>query len=138
MSEKETVEVTLKLPKQIAEYIKAEYPTDNLEETLTKDIVEDSLSQLEGEDDTETTKALMKKYGLLPIFKQYGILPSYYREDHNKMSEETVECVTIEARVPKAFIDHIQKQKWFIKGYEDLDDFISDAVRRLKMHYERG
>ena len=54
------------------------------------------------------------------------------------MSEETVECVTIEARVPKAFIDHIQKQKWFIKGYEDLDDFISDAVRRLKMHYERG
>ena len=51
---------------------------------------------------------------------------------------ETVECVTIEARVPKAFIDHIQKQKWFIKGYEDLDDFISDAVRRLKMHYERG
>lgn len=51
---------------------------------------------------------------------------------------ETVECVTIEARMPKAFIDHIQKQKWFIKGYEDLDDFISDAVRRLKMHYERG
>ena len=54
------------------------------------------------------------------------------------MSEETVECVTVEARVPKAFIDHIQKQKWFTRAYQDLDDFIADAMRRLTNHYERG
>ena len=75
----EIVQVTLKLPKQITEFIKAEWPTDNLEETLTKGIIEDCLSALEGDFDTEPEETV-NKYGLLPIFKQYGFLPSYYKE----------------------------------------------------------
>jgi len=75
----ETVKVTLELPKKITEFIKAEYPSDNLEETLTKGIIEDCLSSIEGDFDTEPEEAI-NKYGLLPIFKQYGVLPKYYKE----------------------------------------------------------
>ena len=80
MNKTELVEVTLKLPKQIAEFIKETYHTDNLEKTLTKEIVEVSCSQVDAEDD-DVAEALVKKYDLLPIFKQYGILPNHYQED---------------------------------------------------------
>jgi len=79
MTETETVEVTLKLPKPIAVFIKETWSTDNLEETLTKEIVEMCVSQLEAEDE-ENAEELLKKYDLLPIFKEYGVLPSYYLE----------------------------------------------------------
>jgi len=145
MSEKETetVEVTLKLPKQIAEYIKAEYPTDNLEETLTKGIIEDSLSQLEGEDDTETTKALMKKYDLLPIFKKYGILPSYYRENHNKMSETETESkkdldlqlIPVKIELCKPFYDFIEEYRRYFGSQYTVElicmQMIYSQVKRL-------
>ena len=36
MSEKEIVKVTLELPKQVADFIKESWATDNLSETLTK------------------------------------------------------------------------------------------------------
>lgn len=81
--ETETVKVTLELPKPIAEYIKAEYPSDNLAETLTKGIVEDVLSSIEGDFDVDTEEE-MRKRGFLPIFKQYGVLPTYYKEAEAK------------------------------------------------------
>ena len=80
--ETETVEVTLKLPKQIAKFIKESWSTDNLEKTLTKEIVDLSYSQVEVEANEKGIfpEELMKKYGLLPIFKQYGTLPGFYKE----------------------------------------------------------
>lgn len=80
--ETKTIEVTLKLPKQIAEFIKDSWSTDNLEETLTKEIVSISYSQVDAEANEKGIfpEELMKKYGLLPIFKDYGVLPSYIKE----------------------------------------------------------
>ena len=77
--ETETVKVTLELPKQITEYIKESWSTNNLEETLTKEIVEMCVSSIEGNFDVEPEEE-MKKRGLWSIFKQYGVLPSYYEE----------------------------------------------------------
>ena len=45
------------------------------------------------------------------------------------------EDVTV--KIPKAMVDHIQKQPWFKTHYHDLDDFVMDAVRRLKENYMR-
>ena len=81
--ETETVKVTLELPKQIAEYIKESWSTDNLKETLTKEVVALCLSQLDVDANESGTppKELMSKYGLLPIFKKFGVsIPRYYLE----------------------------------------------------------
>ena len=75
----ETVKVTLELPKQITEYIKESWSTNNLEETLTKEIVEMCVSSIEGNFDVEPEEE-MKKRGLWSIFKKYDVLPSYYKE----------------------------------------------------------
>ena len=79
----ETVEVTLKLPKQIADFIKESWPTDNLEVTLTKEVVELCLSQIDADAGEEeiSPEELVKKYGLFSVFKQYGIIPSHYKEE---------------------------------------------------------
>ena len=78
----EIVKVTLELPKQLADFIKDSWATDNLSETLTKDIVQMCHSQIEGDaNEQETTpEELIKKYGLMPIFKQFGVLPCYLKE----------------------------------------------------------
>ena len=81
--ETEIVKVTLELPKQLADFIKDSWATDNLSETLTKDIVQMCHSQIEGDaNEQETTpEELIKKYGLFSVFKQHGIIPSHYKED---------------------------------------------------------
>ena len=82
MRKTETVKVTLELPKQLADFIKDSWATDNLSETLTKEIVTLCVSQLEADANEEGIKPLElgNKYVLIPIFKQYEVLPSYYRE----------------------------------------------------------
>ena len=35
---------------------------------------------------------------------------------------------TVEVKIPKAMADFIHKQEWF-KLYDDLDEFVVDAVR---------
>jgi hypothetical protein len=74
--------VTLELPKQIAEFIKDSWETNNLEETLTKDIIKLCLSQLEADANEAGVfpEQLISKYGLLQIFKNFGVLPKYYKE----------------------------------------------------------
>ena len=86
MNETETVEVTLKLPKQLTEFIKDSWSTDNLEETLTKEIVEISYAQLDADANEKGVfpEELIEKYGLLPIFKKYGTLPGSYKEAETK------------------------------------------------------
>ena len=78
----ETVKVTLELPKPIAEYIKESWSTDNLTETLTKEVVVLCLSQLDADANESGVlpMELVSKYGLLPIFKQYDVLPVYIKE----------------------------------------------------------
>ena len=68
MSAKETIEVTLKIPKQVADWF-----TDNtgpLEERLTAELVELAYSQIDG----SNIETLTAKYGLGPVFKKYGLL----------------------------------------------------------------
>lgn len=36
----------------------------------------------------------------------------------------------------RAVADHIQEQPWFKVAYRDLQDFVDDAVRRLKEKYD--
>lgn len=83
MSKTETVKVTLELPKQIAEFIKESWSTDNLPEILTKEIVELCLSQIDCEAGEECIQPeeLVKKYGLFSVFKQHELIPSYYEEE---------------------------------------------------------
>lgn len=74
MSKQETVEVTLKLPKAIVDFLGKE----NLEQRLTKDVIEGVLSQIEG--DYFSPETVMANHGLKQIFKQYNVLPSYYKD----------------------------------------------------------
>jgi len=83
MSETETVKVTLELPKPITEFIKDSWSTSNLEETLTKEVVEMCLSQLDADanDQGILPREIISKYGLMPIFKKFGVfVPKYYLE----------------------------------------------------------
>ena len=84
--ETEVVKVVLELPKQLADFIKESWDTEDLQETLTKDIVQMCHSQIEGyANEQETTpEELIKKYDLMPIFKQYNVLPCYLKEAEAK------------------------------------------------------
>ena len=79
MSKKEIVKVTLELPKQIADFIKESWETDNLEETLTKEVVQLCFSQMDADANEESVilEELINKRGLMPIFKQFGVIPCY-------------------------------------------------------------
>jgi len=82
--ETETVKVTLELPKQIAEFIKESWSTDNLTETLTKEVVEMCLSQLDADANEQgiLPREIISKYDLMPIFKKFGIyVPEYYHSE---------------------------------------------------------
>ena len=84
--ETETVKVTLELPKQITEFIKESWSTNNLEETLTKEIIELSYSQLDADADDEGVfpEELIKKYDLLSTLKKYEVLPCFIKEAEAK------------------------------------------------------
>jgi len=68
MSKQETVEVILKLPKQVVEWFKDQ--TQNLEKRLEEEIVELAYAQIEG----FGPEALMAKYDLKTVFKEYGLI----------------------------------------------------------------
>ena len=124
MSKTETVEVTLKLPKQIIEFIKDSWSTDNLEETLTKEIVDISYSQVEVEANEKGIfpEELMSKYGLLPIFRKYGVLPSYIKESEKKMNGE----LEVTVKLPREIVEFLQKYTAFIG--QTLNDFFKGAM----------
>jgi len=48
--------------------------------------------------------------------------------------EQTSDIVTV--NILRAVADHIQEQPWFKVAYRDLQDFVDDAVRRLKEKYD--
>jgi hypothetical protein len=88
--ETETVNVTLELPKQLADFIKESWNTNNLQKTLTKEVIQLCFSQLDADANEESVfpEELINKYGLMPIFKQFvkefKILPCYIKEASTK------------------------------------------------------
>ena len=71
MSKEEFVEVTIKLPKPIAEFLQT-FPSknQNLEETITFIIIEHVRIDVENAEET-----LTDTYNLEPIFKKYEVEP---------------------------------------------------------------
>lgn len=72
MSKQETVEVTLRLPKALVDFIRT--MEGDVEEYLAYTVVDLHMSYVEGID----AKMLMDHFKLKPVFKEYGVLPSYY------------------------------------------------------------
>ena len=75
MSEIETVEMTLKLPKGIVDFLKD--MGENVDEYLVRAIVCDIAAGLEA-DAFWNPKYLVKKHNLMPAFKHYDAGPSSY------------------------------------------------------------
>ena len=65
----EYVEVTVKLPIQIANYLKA-----FSEEDLTKAVTFLVVDHVRADVDAATSEIVMEAYGLEPIFKKYGVI----------------------------------------------------------------
>ena len=72
MSKQETVEVTLKLPKALVDFL--EIMEGDITEYLTHTIVDLHMSYVESLD----ANMLMRVFNLKPVFKEYGVLPCYY------------------------------------------------------------
>ena len=70
MSEEETVEVTVKLPKAIVEFLKD--MTSNMEEYIVHNIVQMVEADLEA-DEFYNPKQVVEKYNLMPVFEKHDI-----------------------------------------------------------------
>jgi len=75
MSKQETVEVTLKLPKAIVDFLKA--MGVDVEEYLTRTIVDNVEADLEA-DTFYYPKQLVEKHNLMPVFRKFNISVSNY------------------------------------------------------------
>lgn len=75
MSEQETVEVKLKLPKAIVDLLNA--VGENVEEYLVHIIVDSVEADLEA-DTFSDPKQLVEKHKLMPVFKEFNISVSNY------------------------------------------------------------
>ena len=75
MSKEEKVEVTLKLPKAVVDFIKSVDKPESLEEYLVQQIVETMQSYVEMLECT--AGLLMNRFNLGPVFKEYGVFPDY-------------------------------------------------------------
>lgn len=78
----ETVEVSLKLPKAVVDFIKAVDKPESLEKYLEHLIVENTQSYTELLE--STSGLIMEKFELTPVFKEYGVLPSYRDKEAEK------------------------------------------------------
>jgi len=72
MSKQETVEVTIKLPKTVVDFIKD--MEGDVQQYIAHTIVDLMVSYVE----SVNAKQLMDQYNLKPVFKEYGVLPGYY------------------------------------------------------------
>lgn len=69
MNGKEFVELTVKIPKPIFEFL---FDTEiDVEKHIVQIVVEAVYSDVE----SGLSKLIMKKYSLEPVFKEYGVLP---------------------------------------------------------------
>lgn len=72
MSEKEFVELTIKLPKALFEFL---FDTEiNIEKFIERMVFETVFANIE----EMTPKVLMDRYNLKPVFKAHGVLPPHY------------------------------------------------------------
>ena len=75
MSDVEMVELTLKLPKGIVDFLRAS--VENLDEWLAREIVDHIHGQLDA-DVFFDPKETVKKYNLMAVFKKYDLSVSSY------------------------------------------------------------
>jgi hypothetical protein len=136
----ETEKVTLELPKPITKFIKDSWSTNNLPETLTKEVINLCVSQLEADANESGVfpEELMKKHGLLPVFKQYRVLPEYYREaeiEAKKDLESDLQLVTLKIELAKPFVDFIEQYRQYFGSSLTIElicmKMIYDQTKRL-------
>ena len=138
----EIVKVTLELPKQVADFIKDSWATDNLSETLTKEIVTLCVSQLEADANEEGIKPLElgNKYGLIPIFKQYEVLPEYYQKSETaslaKIQKDLdLQMIPVKIELAKPFFDFIEEYHQYFGGKYSIEmicmSMVYSQVKRL-------
>lgn len=72
-----------------------------------------------------------KIYKCFPLYLK--IAKCIERNVKEKMSKQ--ETVEVTAKLPKPFVDDLLSRKWFNTYYDDLEEFVCDATRRLKEHY---
>ena len=78
MSKEETVEVTIKVPKAIVEFLRAlgeNVLGEKPEEYMVRQIVDSIAADLEA-DAFFDPKEFVRKFNLLPVFEKYGVSPS--------------------------------------------------------------
>jgi len=75
MSKQETVEVTLKLPKAVVDFLNA--VDVNVEEYLVHTIVDNIAADLEA-DTFYYPKRLVEKFNLMPIFREFNVSVDRY------------------------------------------------------------
>lgn len=113
MSKQETVEVTLKLPKAIVDYLRED--EKSIEETLAHEIVDVVRQDVEactGEDVAEILN-------LTSIFKEYGMWAN------KRMSKQEY----VEIPIPAEEYDELTKVTKEL-GYESVDSFVEEAFRK--------
>ena len=72
MSKEGYVEITIKLPKPVAEWFSLF--TTNLADTLEDELVQLCQAEIENLDVVLTPEGLMGRFGLKPVFQKYGLI----------------------------------------------------------------
>ena len=81
MSKEQFETVTLRLPKQVVDFIRDRESKD-VQKYLEYCIVDLHMSDVECvcQDTMEDPEEVMDWYGLKPVFRAFGVLPSYYKD----------------------------------------------------------
>ena len=133
MNEKlETVDVTLKLPKAIIDFIKAVDQPKSLEEYLTSHTVETMQSYLEMLE--SSPGVLMERFKLKPVFKQYDVLPSYAeeakatQEDPTPSEKDKLDMVNVSVALYKPFHEFIKAYLAFFGSKQSIEDLCRSMI----------
>ena len=133
MSEKvETVDVTLKLPKAVIDFIKAVDQPDSVEEYLASHTVETMESYVEMLE--SSPGILMERFNLKPVFKKYGVLPSYAEDDTppqegtEPSEKERLDMVNISVALYKPFHDFIKEYLRFFGSKQSIEDLCRSMI----------
>ena len=123
MSEKETVNITLKLPKAIVNYYGE--GEESVEKRLTWELVEKAMGQVESID----AETLMETFKLKPVFKAYDVLPDYYKDPETEPSEkEKLEMVNVSVALYKPFYEFIKAYLAFFGSKQSVEDLCRSMI----------
>ena len=133
MSEKvETVDVSLKLPKAVIDFIKAVDQPESLEEYLTSHTVETMESYVEMLE--SSPGILMERFNLKPVFKQYDVLPHYAeeakapQEEPTPSEKERLDMVNVSIDLYKPFYEFIKAYLAFFGSNQSIEDLCRSMI----------